>query len=179
MKALGGCGSPLNYPQWGARFLGKPEIDWPDSSEFISHFGTEGSERARRSIRFVLAHDVDTIIPGIRSFEEIDHLIKTEKDFKGLTNEEKKAYNFGELPPKPYCRECGQCLPCPDGLEIPKIMKWYTYYNFYNIKNWTKKQYPKLRTKVNSCTECGECEKKCPYNLPIIKMLKKADERLG
>ncbi|MDH5448534.1 MAG: aldo/keto reductase [Candidatus Bathyarchaeota archaeon] len=177
MKPMGGCGAPLQYPQWGARFLGKPELDWPDPSEFIDHFGKDGIERAERSLKFVFAHDIDTVIPGLRSTEEVDHVVKIAEEFKGLTHEEKIAYKFGELP-EPFCRECGLCTPCPDGVEIMMILKWDVYHRFFNIKNWTREQYPKLRTRVNSCTECGECEEKCPYNLPVINMLKEAERRL-
>ena len=179
MKAMGGCGAPLQYPQWGAQFLGKPELDWPDPSEFVAHFGKDGSERAERSLRFVLAHDIATAIPGLRSAEEVDHLVKVAKDFSGLTNKEKIGYKFGELPPEPFCRECGLCMPCPDGVEIPTILRWDIYYSFYNIKKWTRDQYPKLRTRVSSCTDCGKCEEKCPYHLPVINMLRKAEKRLG
>jgi predicted aldo/keto reductase-like oxidoreductase len=178
MKPLGGCGGPLTYPQWGARFLGKPEEDWPDSSEFVTHFGSEGLERARRSLRFVLAHEIDTVIPGLRSVKQVDYAVEVAEGFKGLSAEEKKAYSFGKLPPEPFCRECQLCMPCPDGVEIPTILKWDLYNTFYNIKKWTREQYPKLRTRVNSCTECGECEEKCPYHLPVISMLKQAERRL-
>jgi len=178
MKAMGGCGAPLQYPQWGARFLGKPELDWPDPSEFVAHFGKDGIERAEHSLRFVLAHDIDTVIPGLRSTEEVDYIIKVAEDFSSLTNKEKTVYKFGKLPPEPFCRECGLCMPCPDGVEIPKILKWDIYYSFYNIKKWTREQYPKLRTRVNSCTECGKCEEKCPYHLPVISMLKQAEKSL-
>jgi predicted aldo/keto reductase-like oxidoreductase len=178
MKAMGGCGAPLQFPQWGARFLGKPEQDWPDPSEFIAHFGKDGAERAERSLRFVLAHDIGTIVPGLRSTKEVDYVVKVAEDFRGLTDKEKIAYRFGELPPEPFCRVCGQCMPCPDGVEIPMILKWDTYYSFYDIKKWTRDQYPKLRTRVNSCTECGNCEEKCPYNLPVVDMLKEAQKRM-
>ncbi|MEM2849423.1 MAG: aldo/keto reductase, partial [Candidatus Bathyarchaeia archaeon] len=60
MKPLGGCGTPpLQYPQRGVWFLGRPELDWPDTSEFITYFGRDGLERAQRCLRFILAHDVD------------------------------------------------------------------------------------------------------------------------
>lgn len=177
MKAMGGCGAPLQYPQQGARFLGKPEEDWPDPAEFAAHFGRDGVERARRSLRFVLAHDVDAVIPGLRSADEIDYAVKTVEEFKGLTREETAAYKFEGFP-ELFCRECGLCMPCPDGVEVPTILRWDMYHSFYNIKRWTREQYPKLRSKVNSCTECGECEDKCPYNLPVIKMLKEAEKRL-
>lgn len=179
MKVLGGCGAPLQYPQWGAQFLGKPEQDWPDPLEFIVHFGKEGVERAKRSLRFVLAHDIDTVIPGLRSAEEIDNVVRIAEEFKDLKHGEKTAYRFGELPPEPFCRECRVCMPCPDAVDIKNILRWDTYYSFYNIKEWTRKQYPKLRTRVNSCTECSKCEEKCPYNLPVMSMLKEAEKRLG
>jgi predicted aldo/keto reductase-like oxidoreductase len=178
MKALGGCGAPLTYPQWGVRLLGKPEEDWPDRAEFVAHFGRDGIERAERALRFVLAHEIDTVAAGIRSTEQIDYLVKVAGDFSGLTDEEKAAYRFGEFPPEPFCRECGLCVPCPDGVEIPRILKWNVYHGFYDVKRWTRQNYPKLRSRVDSCTECGECEKKCPYHLPVIKMLKEAENKL-
>jgi len=178
MKAMGGCERPLEYPQRDGQFLGKPERDWPDASEFIAHFGKEGIDRARHSLRFVLAHDIDTVIPGFRSTEEVDHALQVGDGFVELTTEEKSAYRFGELPPEPFCRECGACMPCPDDVDIPTILRWGTYYSFYDVKRWTKEQYPKLRTRVDSCTECGECEKKCPYDLPVINLLRAAEKTL-
>jgi len=179
MKSLGGCGAPLQYPQWGGRFLGKPDVDWPDPSEFIVHFGEEGIERAKSSLRFVLAHNISTVVPGMRSKEEVEKTVEIANNFSYLTDEEKANYRFGELPSQHFCRECQLCMPCPDGVEIPTILKWNRYYTDFNIKNWTRDQYPKLRTRVKSCTNCGECEDKCPYNLPIIRMLKEADKNLG
>jgi predicted aldo/keto reductase-like oxidoreductase len=179
MKPLGGCAGPLEFVQRDARFLGRPERDWPDMSEFVAHFGNVGFERAQRSLRFVLAHDIDTVIPGFRSTDEVDFALDVADHFEGLTLEEERAYKFGELPPEPFCRECGACMPCPDGVEIPTILRWGTYYTFYGIRNWTSEQYPKLRTKVNSCTECEECEKKCPYHLPVMSMLKTAESILA
>ncbi len=178
MKAMGGCGAPLQYPQWGARFLGKLEEDWPDPSEFVAHFGKDEIERAARSLRFVLAHDIDTVIPGLRSTKQVDYVVEVAEDFKELTSKEKKAYKFGKLPSEPFCRECQLCMPCPDGVEISQILRWDTYYSFYNIRKWTRDQYPKLRTRASSCTECGQCEEKCPYDLPVITMLKEAEKRL-
>ena len=126
----------------------------------------------------MLAHDIDTIIPGLRSTKEVDYVAKVAEGFKGLTDKEKVAYKFGELPPEPFCRECELCMPCPDGVEITMILKWNNYYSFYNIKKWTREQYPKLRTRVNSCIECGKCDEKCPYHLPVISMLKQAEKNL-
>jgi hypothetical protein len=179
MKSLGGCAGPLEFVQRETRFLGRPERDWPDMSEFVAHFGNVGFERAQRSLRFVLAHDIDTVIPGLRSTDEVDFAVHVADHFDGLSLEEKREYKFGELPPEPFCRECGACMPCPDGVEIPTILRWSTYSTFYGIRKWIREQYPKLRTKVNSCTECGECEEKCPYHVPVMGMLRTAEKILA
>jgi predicted aldo/keto reductase-like oxidoreductase len=100
-------------------------------------------------------------------------------DFKELTPEEKLRYRFGELPPEPFCRECGLCLPCPEDVIFPTILRFAVYHKFYDIKNWTKDSYPKLMVRADSCTECGECEKNCPYNLPVISMLKETEKTLS
>jgi len=178
MKTMGGCAHPLEYPQRDAQFLGKPEEDWPDSSEFATHFGKEGIERAQHTLRFILAHDIHTVIPGFRSTKEVDHALKVAHSFQELTPQERQTYKFGEQPPEPFCRECGKCKHCPEGVEIPTILRWSTYYTFHGIEKWTREQYPRLATRANSCTECGECEKKCPYHLPVMNMLKEAEKIL-
>jgi predicted aldo/keto reductase-like oxidoreductase len=47
-------------------------------------------------------------------------------------------------------------------------------YEAYNLKNWAKNLYKGLEVDADKCIKCGECEPKCPYNLPIIEMLEKA-----
>jgi predicted aldo/keto reductase-like oxidoreductase len=83
------------------------------------------------------------------------------------------------LPPKPFCRDCGLCRYCPEGLKIPLILALDKYFTYYGITDWTKEVYERQAVKVTDCTKCGVCEPKCPYNLPIIKMLEEAHKRLS
>lgn len=145
-------------------------------TEFDRIFGI-GADKTRRLLRFVLAHDVSTTIPGFSSIGEVEGAARVGNEFEGLTEEEKKIYKFGELPPEPFCRRCGLCKPCPDGLNILFILTLDKYFTYYGIKNWAKQAYQKLSTKVASCSECGECEAKCPYKLPIVEMLHQAEKR--
>jgi predicted aldo/keto reductase-like oxidoreductase len=144
--------------------------------EFDRIFGT-GIEKTRRSLRFVLAHDISTIVPGLSSIEEVESAVKVAEKFEGLTEKEKKTLRFGKLPPKPFCRECEACTPCPDGLNIPSLLSLDTYSTYYGIKNWAKQAYQKFSTKITCCTECRECEAKCPYKLPIVSMLHESEKR--
>jgi len=144
--------------------------------EFYNIFGKD-AEKTRRSLRFVLAHDISTTIPGFCSLKEVESAAKVASEFESLTEEEKRMFRFGELPSEPFCRQCGLCMPCPDGLNIPRLLILDKYFTHYEIKNWVRQVYQKFSTKIDCCTECKECEAKCPYKLPIINMLHEAEKR--
>ena len=42
-----------------------------------------------------------------------------------------------------------------------------------------KTQYLSLEHNADDCSDCGECESRCPYKLPIREMLKEAHERFA
>jgi len=171
MKPFGGANLRFaGHELWAERV--------PEKAEFNRIFG-EGNAKTERSLRFVLAHDVHTVVPGFTTIKEIESAASVGEKFTALTQEEKADLRFSELPPPPFCRECGLCLPCPDGLNIPLILGLDKYFTFYGITNWTREVYERLSTKVDSCSKCGKCEPKCPYKLPIIEMLNQACERLS
>jgi len=143
----------------------------------FDHILGVGMDKTRRSLRFVLAHDISTTIPGFSSIEEVESAVKVANEFKGLTKEEKQVFRFGELSPEPFCRECELCMPCPDGLNIPSLLSLDKYFTYYGIKNWVRQAYQRFSTKINWCTNCRECEAKCPYKLPIVNMLHEAEKR--
>ena len=59
--------------------------------------------------------------------------------------------------------------------NIPQNFLLEGYYNRYNLKDWAVDRYRGLaeNERASNCIECGACQKKCPYELPIIDMLKK------
>jgi hypothetical protein len=150
----------------------------PEKAEFNRILG-EGYTRTKRCLGYVLSHDVHTAVCGWSTIEEVESAAKVAENFTGLTPKEKAELRFGELPPEPFCRDCGLCRHCPEGLKIPLILALDKYFTYYGITEWTKEVYERLAVKVTDCTKCGECEPKCPHNLPIIKMLEKAHERLS
>lgn len=133
------------------------------------------------SIRYIVGNpNVTVAIPGMNTIEQVLENSRIGNDFKPLTVEErttilKEAEELGSE----FCRRCGYCAPCPQGIDIPTQFLLEGYYTRYNLPEWAKERYAALDKKADNCVECGQCEKKCPYNLPIRKMLKKVVKTLG
>jgi len=72
------------------------------------------------------------------------------------------------------CTGCGYCLPCPEGVNIPRN---FTLYNDYFLTDDEKARghikyiYGNLvltpEERADRCQRCGQCEEKCPQRLPV------------
>ncbi len=150
----------------------------PEKAEF-NHILGEGFTRTQRCLTYVLSHDVSTVVCGWSTVENVESAAKVASDFTGLTEKEKAELRFGEFPPAPYCRDCGLCRGCPEGLRVPLILTLDRYYTYYGIRDWSREVYERQAVKVDNCTKCGKCESKCPYELAVMEMLTRAHKRLS
>ncbi|SCG83829.1 putative oxidoreductase yccK [Proteiniborus sp. DW1] len=136
---------------------------------------------AALSLRFVLENsNISSAIPGMDSIEQIKENAKVGNEYKRLSDAEREiilaeAKDLGTE----FCRRCGYCAPCPQGIDIPVQFLMEGYYSRYNLKDWAKERYTSFTNKASDCIECGQCETRCPYDLPIRKMLKKVVNILG
>ncbi|HEY33383.1 MAG TPA: aldo/keto reductase [Dehalococcoidia bacterium] len=104
-----------------------------------------------------------------------------------LTDQELALYDrvreaYQGLSPIP-CTSCGYCLPCPNGVEIPRIFQIYNDAIMYEDMRIGRFYYRGGRLedgqRADQCTECGECMDACPQEIPIPDWLKKVHEELG
>jgi len=147
-----------------------------DEPELKALLGENTDAMAASALRYVLSQDVSVVIPGLRSIGEVEVAAKTGEEYRGLMPEEQKRFNVdlrGD-----WCRDCGVCLPCPQNINIPTALRFHTLHTGYGLKVWAKKLYNGLEVKADQCNGCGECETRCPYKLPIPKMLKKVHSDL-
>jgi predicted aldo/keto reductase-like oxidoreductase len=52
------------------------------------------------------------------------------------------------------------------------------HFTRFGARESARGRYAALPVKADACIECGECESRCPYELPIREMLKIAREKL-
>lgn len=131
-------------------------------------------------IRFCLNSAADVVLVGMKSAAEVEQNLQTARDFAPLSaaEEETLLFDVSQLGEQ-FCRQCGYCVPCPSSVPIPKILWLDNYHRRYGERDpWTEEDYGVLPVNATACQECGECEQKCPYDLPIRAMLKDAHGEL-
>ena len=146
-----------------------------DEPELRTLLGQNNDEMVSCLLRYNLSKDVATTIVGLRTLTEVQTATKIGINYQGLSAIEQKRFDFklGN-----YCRDCALCMPCPEKINIPAILRFNSFYTVYGLKNWARKLYGGLEIKPDKCTQCGECQQKCPYNIQIENMLKEAHANL-
>ncbi len=131
-------------------------------------------------IRFCLNATTDNVLVGMKTVAEVEANLETANNFEPLSSleEDELLENASQLG-NAFCRRCEYCQPCPEAIKIPKILWLANYHRRYATRDpWTEDEYRALSATAADCQECGECEEKCPYDLPIRQMLKEADAEL-
>lgn len=114
--------------------------------------------------------EVGVILSGMGTMEQVCQNITYAKesavgmlspqDLDMLANA-KKTFDTMALVP---CTKCAYCMPCPFGLDIPKIYEAYNRTASLGLEK-AKEFYATLEVKADACKKCKKCEKECPQNI--------------
>ncbi len=76
------------------------------------------------------------------------------------------------------CTDCQYCMPCPNNVDIPRNFHLYNESVMYGDPHELHWQYGNIpeAQRASACQECGECEEKCPQQIPIQEWLKKVHQ---
>lgn len=138
-------------------------------------------EDAALAMRFVtLNPDVTVVIPGMAEVHELEQNLEAVNRAEPLTEKEKaQMQSVRDALGTQFCRRCNYCAPCPQGINIPGVFLMEGYLLRYGLADWAKGRYDAMSVKASSCVQCGVCETRCPYHLPIREMMKKAASEFG
>ena len=84
------------------------------------------------------------------------------------------------------CRQCHLCLPCPEQINIPEILRLRNLTVAYEMQDYGQYRYGMLENaghwfpgnKGNRCSDCGDCLPRCPQQLDIPALLRDTDRHL-
>ena len=138
-------------------------------------------EDADLALRFICANpDVSVVIPGMFDVKEIEQNMSACENEAPLSEEEQgRIQEIRNRLGSNFCRRCNYCQPCAAGINISGAFLFQGYLDRYGLADWARGRYAAMPKKASDCIECGVCETRCPYNLPIRKMLKEVAEKFG
>ena len=138
-------------------------------------------EDATLAVRFICANPaVSVVIPGMYCEQEVKQNVDAVNDRSHLTDAEmEKVVEIRKDLGTNFCRRCNYCAPCTAGISIPSVFLFGGYLERYGLENWARERYATLPVKAGACVDCGDCESRCPYELPIRDMLKKYANAFG
>jgi hypothetical protein len=139
------------------------------------------------ALQWVWNHpEVSVVLSGMSTMEQVEQNVASaeQSGLTQLTDEElsligkvRDAYNDLSIIP---CTGCEYCLPCPNGVRIPRILEIYNEGIMYNSMESARRgyQFIKEEERADNCVQCGECEEKCPQSIEIAEWLSKAHKAL-
>jgi uncharacterized protein len=138
---------------------------------------------AEWALRWVWNHpEVATVLSGMGSMQQvIENVASAEHsqphnltvDEVALVNSVRDAYLANGI----SCTTCRYCMPCPNGVEIPRIFSFYNEAMIYGDAVRPRREYTRMKPeqRADNCTKCEQCVDKCPQQLAIPELLEKAD----
>lgn len=135
------------------------------------------------ALKFVLSNpDISTACSGMNTLEQLEQNVATAKNFdpaqgdlfgKMCAGLDKLRAGLGSK----FCTSCRYCMPCPQGIDIPRFMEWHRNWKVFGLTDSVRGMVKSIPNEkgtvwVSSCTQCGKCTKACPNELDIPVRLK-------
>lgn len=131
--------------------------------------------------------EVSVVLSGMSAMEHVEENVESAGRSRpgSLTSDELALYDqvreaYKALSPIP-CTDCRYCLPCPNGVNIPRVFDIYNDLMMYGDEQRAQMFYSAFMNedeRADQCIECGECLDKCPQDIEIPDWLAKAHEVL-
>jgi predicted aldo/keto reductase-like oxidoreductase len=124
-------------------------------------------------IKYLLQFEGVLPDPGIEKVEEIEEIVDIVNGSWELTPQEwQEMDDIRARVGTRFCRRCGYCMPCPQGVRVQSLMTLPVLWGLWPSERLLSWGYVTDNVQsAENCVQCGECEEKCPYDLPIREMM--------
>ena len=146
--------------------------------------------------RFLLAEGISTLTLGAARPEDLDWAAPAAGAGGPLAEAEREALERAlarlegagrERLGGDRCGQCRQCLPCPNGVPIPALLRLRNLAVGHGMAAFAQERYNLIgraghwweQVDGYACGRCGDCLSRCPLELPIPELLADTHRRLA
>jgi len=123
---------------------------------------------------------VASVLPGIRSMEQLLASLAYETAGDGEKDYAVAFASFPKISWKGHCMYCGHCAPCPHGIDIAAVTKFLNLSKAQGaVPETVREHYRALQHTAGDCVECGACERRCPFDVPVRDNMSRARAVFG
>nr|MCR4872420.1 4Fe-4S dicluster domain-containing protein [Bacteroidales bacterium] len=113
--------------------------------------------------------------------DEYLHYLKAtdaEKDYNAVLN--RTTAQAGTSAGQGECTYCKHCAPCPAGIDIAAVNKLLAQAELEgSVSKELAAEYAKLKQHAGDCLQCGVCEDRCPFEVPVREKMEMAVKVFG
>jgi predicted aldo/keto reductase-like oxidoreductase len=130
-------------------------------------------ERADLAFKYLLQFSGVVPDPGIERLSEMEEIMSLVEGEHSLGAEDwTEIEAIRQEVGTRFCRRCNYCQPCPQGIPISGVLSYQSTWKRMPLESTLGEAWKRNMELAKSCLECGECEARCPYDLPIRMLLK-------
>ena len=143
---------------------------------FIAMKGMSGGLIQNGRAAFAYLNQFPNVLPiwGVQREEELDEFLGCAVDVPSLEDPEIQAVieKDKEQLKGGFCRGCGYCMPCPVGIPINNCARMVLMMTRGPVAPWITPEKQEEMNRITKCIDCGQCKKRCPYDLDTPALLR-------
>ena len=141
---------------------------------FIAMKALSGGIITNSAAAYAYLDQFDHVLPiwGVQRERELNEFISyvdnppvMTEEIKAIIERDRKELSGN------FCRGCGYCMPCPAGIEINNCARMSLMIRRAPVAAQLTPESQEKMKKIEECLHCGQCSRKCPYNLDTPRLL--------
>ena len=123
---------------------------------------------------------VSVVLAGAHSVEQLRESAAYEEAPPEARDYAGALASFPRISWQGHCMYCSHCEPCPQRIDVASVTKFLNLALAQEgLPETVREHYAVLEYHASECVQCGACEKRCPFGVPIRENMKKAVEVFG
>jgi len=123
---------------------------------------------------------VAAVMVGMQRVSDVENAVAYENLPDAERDHSEVLASLGMFQAGGRCMYCNHCLPCPARIDIAAVNKYLDLVELDGSPaDSVRQHYTALENTADACLQCGACEKRCPFTVPVTERMKRAAEIFG